>query len=90
MPKPKKTDAAELGSPENPMTEQQAIDAGVDVEKVKAEAEVLTDSPAETPKVAEGELPPEYVEAGNTEYSGTSEMGKDVGRGYDNSEDKDK
>lgn len=32
---------APLGSPENPMTEAQATASGIDVEKVKAEAEIV-------------------------------------------------
>lgn len=35
------------GSPENPMTIEEAIEAGIDVEKVQAEAEVLPEAPAE-------------------------------------------
>ncbi len=38
------------------------------------------------PKVEEA-IPQEYIDAGNTEYSGTSETGKDVGRHYDDSND---
>lgn len=37
---------AQLGSPENPMSEEQACAAGIDVDKVKDEAEVLSDAPA--------------------------------------------
>lgn len=76
---------APLGSQDNPMTEEQAVAHGINVEEVKATAEVLPEAPTEPQQTptTNSALPPEYVEAGNTVYSGTSEMGKDVGRGYD-------
>lgn len=68
---------------DRPMTEEQAAARGINVEEVKANAEVLPEAPVEQTTTENTTLPPEYVEAGNTEYSGTSEMGRDVGRGFD-------
>lgn len=40
-------EAAPKGSPENPLSEEEAKEAGIDVEKVKAEAEVVDEVPVE-------------------------------------------